>query len=112
MKRTIGSLKQEIHQPSNYLMNIAYEGIRHSWINTLLAARPELDDTLKTFPTTSINLGDEFALLHKRDKDVIMLRATDPSHQAILQFLQSGPGDDPPKLKRWAHTSLPNGQIT
>lgn len=107
IERTIGSLKQEIRQPSNYLINFANEGVRRARVNALLTALPDLDDTRSALPPSAVDLGDGYALLHKSDKHFV-----NPSHGtmgAIAEFL-----DHPnpiPKIRRWARLLLPNGQI-
>ena len=108
MERTIGNLKHEIRQPSNYLVNFANEGLRQARINALLAALPELDESHPCLPPGAVDLGDGFFLLNKSDKTFVNL-----SHGTagfIWEFL-----DRPnpiPKIKRWARLLLPNGQIT
>ncbi|KAF8833175.1 hypothetical protein BDN67DRAFT_1017858 [Paxillus ammoniavirescens] len=109
MEWTIGNLKQEVWQPSNYFMNIAYEGVRCSCINALLAAVPQLNYSRTIPPTTAINIGDGFVLLHKRDKMPVYPPASDGSADAISAFL--GAGHPHLKIKRSARLLLPNGQI-
>ena len=104
----IGNLKQEIRQPSNYLANFANEGLQCAYVNALLAALPELDDSRPSLPTTALDLGDGYAFLRKRDKLPVL-----PSHgtgPAILDFLGQ-PRTGFPRIIRWARLSLPNGQI-
>ena len=108
IERTIGNLKQQIRQPSNYLVNFAKEGVRRARVNALLAALPELDNSQKGLPSGALDLGGGYALLRKRDKSPVY-----PSHGtggAILDFLdrQIGPL---PKIRRWARLLLPHGQI-
>lgn len=108
IKRTIGNLKQEIRQPSNYLANFTNEGLRRARVNALLAALPELDDSRPSLPTTALDFGDGYALLQKCDKLPVL-----PSHgtgPAILDFLGQ-PRTGFPRIIRWARLSLPNGQI-
>ena len=107
IERTIGNLKQEIRQPSNYLQNFAMEGLQRARVNALLAALPELDDSIRGFPLGAEDLGDGYALLQKCDKIPVL-----PSHGtmgAISQFLNSPVPI--PKIFRWARLLLPNGQI-
>ncbi|KIK93746.1 hypothetical protein PAXRUDRAFT_12457 [Paxillus rubicundulus Ve08.2h10] len=108
LERTIGNLKYDIRQPSNYQENFAQQGVRRAKINALLAAIPTLDDTKKGLPHGAVDLGDGFVLLRKRDKHFVH-----PPHgtsQAILEFLgEQYP--QAPRIKRWARVLLPNGQI-
>ncbi|KAF9218944.1 hypothetical protein BS17DRAFT_863142, partial [Gyrodon lividus] len=109
MEQTIGNLKQEVWQPSNYFMNIAYEGVRRSRINALLATVPQLNYSHAIPPTTAIDIGDGFVLLHKHDKTPVYPPASDGSAEAISTFL--GTGHHHLKIKRSACLLLPNGQI-
>ncbi|KAN0087875.1 hypothetical protein V8E55_006496 [Tylopilus felleus] len=81
IERTIGNLKREIRQTSNYLQNFAMEGLRH--------------------------LGDGYALLRKCNK--IPVLPSHGTMGVISQFLDSPVPI--PKIFRWACLLLPNGQI-
>ena len=108
IERTIGNLKQDIRQPSNYLTNFANEGLRRARVNALLAAFPKLDNPTSLLPTTALNLGNGYAFLRKCDRTPVL-----PSHgtsAAILDFLGQ-PGAGLPKIIRWARLLLPNGQV-
>ena len=108
MERTIGNLKQDMRQPSNYLVNFAQEGVRRARNNALLAAIPDLDDSQPThLPTGALDLGAGYAFLRKRDRNPVL-----PSHGtggAIWEYLGHNIGPTP-KIKRWAQLHLPNGQ--
>ncbi|KIK15156.1 hypothetical protein PISMIDRAFT_16721 [Pisolithus microcarpus 441] len=68
MERTIGNLGQEIRQPSKPYENLAEERVRRCRVNALLAVMPELDDGIKGHPMGSVDLGEGYILLRKRDK--------------------------------------------
>ena len=107
IERTIGNLKYEIRQPSNYLANFANEGLRRARVNALLAMLPELDDATPRLPPSAVDLGDGYALLSKSDRYPVY-----PSHGtggAVAVFL--GHPMEMPKIRRWAWLLLPNGQI-
>ncbi|KAG1833181.1 hypothetical protein EV424DRAFT_1312206 [Suillus variegatus] len=107
MERTIGNLGQEIRQPSNPYANLSQEGLRRCQVNTLLSVLPELDEPPKGLPTGSVDLGDGYALLRKRDR---YFRLPDPEHaEVIARFL--GEGRVLQRIKKWARLLLPNGQI-
>ncbi|KAG1894229.1 uncharacterized protein F5891DRAFT_961902 [Suillus fuscotomentosus] len=107
MERTIGNLGQEIQQPSNPYANLSQEGLQRCQVNTLLSVLPELDEPPKGLPTSSVDLGDGYALLRKRDR---YFHLPDPEHaEDIAHFL--GEGRVLHRIKKWAHLLLPNGQI-
>jgi hypothetical protein len=107
MERTIGNLGQEIQQPSNPYANLSQEGLRRCQVNTLLSVLPELDEPPKGLPTGSVNLGDGYALLWKRDRYFCL---PDPEHAEVFAcFL--GEGQVLQRIKKWARLLLPNGQV-
>ncbi|KAG0702249.1 hypothetical protein DFH29DRAFT_763492, partial [Suillus ampliporus] len=107
MERTIGNLGQEIRQPSNPYANLSREGVRRCQVNALKAMMPDLSPDKPPFPTTAIDLGDGYILLHKRDSRPMVPR--EPGAEAIFQYL--GHRCRNFKIRRWAHVRLPNGQI-
>jgi hypothetical protein len=107
MERTIGNLGQEIQQLSNPYANLLKEGVRCCQVNTLLSIMPKLDEPPKGRPIGAVDLGDGYALLRKHDR-CAMLPTGEPA-QAISNFL--GHECDLPRIKRWAHLLLPNGQV-
>lgn len=109
IERTIGNLKLELRQPSNYLVNFACEGLRRARVNALLAALPDLDNSQAKLSNTVLNLGDRYVFLHKWDR--LPICASHGTTAAILDFL-GRPFGLIPKIRRWAHLRLPNGQIT
>ncbi|KAJ8580047.1 hypothetical protein M405DRAFT_855068 [Rhizopogon salebrosus TDB-379] len=107
MERTIGNLGQEIRQPSSPFANLSQEGVRRCRVNTLLSIMPELDDPPKGLPTGSVDLGDGFVLLRKRERYASLPDGEDA--RAITDFL--GAGQLLPRIKKWARLLLPNKQI-
>ncbi|KAG0693975.1 hypothetical protein DFH29DRAFT_815817 [Suillus ampliporus] len=107
MERTIRNLGQGIWQPSCPYANLSKEGVRRCQVNTLLSIIPELDEPPRGLPTGAVDLGDSYALLHKHDR-YAMLPTGEPA-RAISDFL--GHERDLPRIKRWAHLLLPNGQV-
>ncbi|KIN96965.1 hypothetical protein M404DRAFT_32804 [Pisolithus tinctorius Marx 270] len=105
MERTIGNLGQEIWQPSKPYKNLAEEGVRRCRVNALLAIMPKLDDGIKGDPMGSINLGDGYILLRKRDKRPWL--PTGEEARIVSEFI----GRPPDQFKRWVRLCLPNGQI-
>ena len=71
MEWAIGNLGQEIRQPLRPYTNLSREGVRCCQVNALLAIMPELNESKVSLPTTATDLGDGFALLHKRNKYLI-----------------------------------------
>lgn len=94
MERTIGNLAQEIRQPSNPYSNLAWEGIHHCQINSLLAAVPELSIPSRPVPNSTVDLGDGFILLPKQDRYFIL-----PS-PCELEALQNSQPEGAPPLER------------
>ncbi|KIO06840.1 hypothetical protein M404DRAFT_138489, partial [Pisolithus tinctorius Marx 270] len=107
MERMIGSLGEQIRQPSKPFANLAREGVRRCQVNSLLSAMPELDDSGNGLPSGAENLDDGYVLLRKRAKNSIIPRGDEAT--AISHFL--GPGHVLPRIKKWARLRLPNGQI-
>ena len=107
MEQIIGSLKQEIEQPSNYLTNFAKKGICYACVNALLAAMPELDDSQPALPASTVSLGDGYALLYKQDKFPVLL--FHGSYGVVWEYLDYP--NPMPKIQCWAHLLLPNGQV-
>ncbi|KIN93118.1 hypothetical protein M404DRAFT_171788 [Pisolithus tinctorius Marx 270] len=107
MERTIGNLGQEIWQPSKPYENLAEEGVSLTprQVNALLAIMPKLNDGIKGDPMGSINLGDGYILLWKRDKRPWI--PTGEEACIVSEFI----GRPPDRFKRWAQLCLPNGQI-
>ena len=107
MERTIGNLGQEIRQPSRPYANLAREGVRRCQVNVLISILPELNGPPKALPLSAIDLHDGYVLRHKRDKYSAL--PDPPISQAISTLLP--PGQDMPRITKWARLQLPNGQI-
>ena len=69
---------------------------------------PELDDGIKGNPTGSVDLGEGYVLLHKRDKRPWL--PTGEEARVIAGFM-IGQGQPLQRFKRWACLRLPNGQV-
>ncbi|KAF8150048.1 hypothetical protein B0H34DRAFT_636533, partial [Crassisporium funariophilum] len=59
MERTIGTLVEEIRQPSNPFQNISSRGVRRAQVNTLFAMVPDFDPP-KNLPLVSKDLGNNY----------------------------------------------------
>jgi hypothetical protein len=108
IERTIGNIKQEMRQPSNYLVNFMKEGVRRARVNALLSALPELIDSPPELPKHSLDLGNGHIFLRKCDRTPIQ-----PSHgtaHAIITYIDRL-FDPIPRIKRWGQLHLPNGQV-
>ena len=68
---------------------------------------PELDDGIRGNPVGSVDLGEGYVLLHKRDKRPWL--PTGEEARVISEFM--GQGQPLECFKRWARLRLPNGQI-
>ncbi|KAG1881019.1 uncharacterized protein F5891DRAFT_973508 [Suillus fuscotomentosus] len=106
MERTIGNIGQQIRQLSNPYANLSQEGLRRCQVNTLLSVLPELDEPPKGFPQGSVNLGEKYALLRKRD---LYFHLPDPEHTKVIARFLGGCALH--RIKKWARLLLPNGQI-
>lgn len=110
MERTIGNIKRQIRQHSTYLANFSREGLRLARVNALLAALPELNtfsNVNSTLPARSLDLGNGYALLRKRDKQPVI--PPGDTYAPIWEFLDRP--DVMPKIFRYARLLLPNGQV-
>jgi hypothetical protein len=112
MERTIGNLGQEIRQHSNPYANLAQRGLLRSQINALKAMIPDLELESPPLPYGSIDLGDGYVLLRKRDSTAQEVRRCEAN--AIRSYLSDAGSDVPqdwaPTVTRWAQLRLPNGQ--
>ena len=68
MEWKIGNLGQEIRQLSNPFANLSQWGLQWCQINALKAMIPGLDLSPPDIPHSAKDLGDEFMLLHAKDK--------------------------------------------
>ncbi|KAI6104466.1 hypothetical protein EDD17DRAFT_1481687 [Pisolithus thermaeus] len=107
MEHTIGNLGQEIRQPSKPYENLTEEGVWHCRVNALLASMPELNDGTKGYPKGSVELGQGYVLLRKRDKQSWLL--TREEAQVISEFI--GKNQPLHHFKWWVRLGLLNGQI-
>ncbi|KAG6825165.1 hypothetical protein H0H92_004520, partial [Tricholoma furcatifolium] len=109
MERTIGNLVRELRQPSNPYANLAQRALNWAQLNALKAVIPDLVEPI-TLPSSSIDLGDGYVLLRRRDAHVQKFE----TEQAValgtyLQKFEVEPSSQ--FLVRWARLQLPNGQI-
>ncbi|KAF8220834.1 hypothetical protein L208DRAFT_1331490 [Tricholoma matsutake] len=117
MERVIGSLGQEVCQPSNAFANLSRKAIQRCQVNALKAMVLNLNRYVPAdIPQTAINVGNGF----------VLLRAQDTTAQVMLDYEKDALGkyfkdiqdiddlDDEwhPMVTRWARLRLPNGQIT
>jgi len=120
MERTIGNMGQEIRQHSTPYANLAQRALLRAEINALKAIFPDLEDDKAPLPQRSLDIGNGFALLRKRDRRPLSVRhyfQTTEVLEAIKIFLIST-GDENleewtasgQKILRWARLRLPNGQ--
>ncbi|KAI6109372.1 hypothetical protein EDD16DRAFT_1487121 [Pisolithus croceorrhizus] len=106
MERTIGNLGQEIRQPSDPFSNLAQQGIRRCQVNALKAMLPHLDPPENTNPRALVSLSNGYILLAKRDKRLTTLRGAEAT--VVSDYLNL---PHAPRIRRWVHLRLLNGQI-
>jgi len=114
IERTIGILGGLVVQHSKPYETLANRGIHLCQSNALVAMFPELSPEPARPPQGSVELGDGYALLPKKDKNPQLLR--DPEVGALQSFF-TGTGQRDiqlparPRVTRWSRLLLPNGQI-
>lgn len=114
MECVIGDLGQEIKQSSNPFANLSQRAVLRAQINSLQGTYPVLRIQPLEYvpPHHSKDVGGGFFLLRKRDRHRKVI--TDAPGQAIKRFwncLNTTGSEYIPKIHRWAHLHLPNGQI-
>ena len=77
-------------------------------VNALLAIMPELNDEIRGNPMSSVDLGDGYVLLCKRDKQPWFL--TGEEARMTGEFMGQDQAFE--HFKQWTQLCLPNGQIT
>lgn len=111
MERTIGSLGEEISQPSKLYENLAQRGGRQAQVNALLALLPDLEPTKPSNPRTSVDLGGGFILsMPDECSRIVGPKETD----AIRQFFVSLgvlTQSEKLRLRKWSRLRLPNLQF-
>jgi hypothetical protein len=115
LERTIGSLGQEMKQPSNPFSNIANRGLRRSQVNALKAIIPDFDDTDVHVPGGAIkSQDDDYVLLGTKDTSACLLdgASADAFREFMLSEVEALAEDWTPKVIRWARLRLPNQQIS
>ena len=116
LERTIGNLGEEIKQHSNPYANLSERGVRRCQDNALMAMAPILDNSIKSKPRGSQDIGNGYMLLRKKDRYDYKLNSSEL--YAITVYLSDTMGRiveasdlGISKIKRWARVSLPVGQI-
>ncbi|KAG1729175.1 hypothetical protein EDD22DRAFT_146480 [Suillus occidentalis] len=112
MERTIGNLGQEIrlHNSSVYA-NLSQRAIRRCQINALKAIIPTIEPSTNALPKGSLDLGDGYILLRRRERSAHSVRPCESD--AIIQYLATNHIHiaTAPPITRWARLRLPNGQV-
>ncbi|KJA14969.1 hypothetical protein HYPSUDRAFT_149723, partial [Hypholoma sublateritium FD-334 SS-4] len=124
MERTIGSLGQEIRQPSNPYANLSNRGVLRCQVNALTAMLPgQSTASDRSLPRGAIDLGSGYALLRAQDQLRAMRKC---EARVLIAYLMEQPDIDLsvitsqdsaselewcPNIARWARLRLPNGQI-
>jgi hypothetical protein len=113
MERTIGNLGEEIKQHSSPFANLAQRGLRRCRINALKALIPDLEPPDNPYPRGSIDQGNGYILLRKRDNAP---RPVKPCELDAIRKYKESMGEQVPddwtiNAVRWARLRLPNGQI-
>ncbi|KZT27826.1 hypothetical protein NEOLEDRAFT_1059676 [Neolentinus lepideus HHB14362 ss-1] len=109
MERLIGDLGGEVRQPSNPFANLSQRGLLRSQTNALKAMVPGLDCSDRLV-RGAVNLGDNYVLMHARDKYARVPRQCELL--AVHRYYEeAGSNERPEKIFRWARLSLPTGQV-
>jgi hypothetical protein len=112
MERTISNLAQEIrlHNSSVYT-NLSQHAACHCQINAIKAIIPTIEPSLNTPPKGSLDLGQGYILLHRRERSARAVRPC--KSDTIIQYLASNDIHiaTAPPITRWARLRLPNGQV-
>jgi len=109
MERTIGSLTQELRQPSNPYANLAQRALLRCQINALKNIVPDLVEPAG-LPRGAIDLSDGYVLLRRRDTTARPLLPTEKL--ALVAYLGAPLGTQPQfSVIRWGRLRLPTGQI-
>jgi hypothetical protein len=114
LEHTIGSLGQEIKQPSNPFANIASRGLRRSQVNAMKVIIPDFDKTNAQSPGGPTNPQGDYVLLWLKDRNAYLLGGTYAN--AFREFMRSKvqtlAEDWTLKIIRWARLRLPNQQVS
>ena len=114
LERTISNLGLEIRQPSNPFANLAQRGLLCAQVNALKSMIPDLEVDTPALPHGSMDIGDGYALLQKRDTTAREVRECEA--EAIRTYLSGIGGvaeveEWDSTVTRWARLHLPNGQL-
>ncbi|TFK59036.1 hypothetical protein BDN72DRAFT_873100 [Pluteus cervinus] len=112
MENTIGSLGQEVHQPSNPFANLAERGRLRAQTNALYALIPSLEPPPITTTKTSIPFQQGAVMLHPSEENEYEMPADEViAYREYLEHRNYLPKDGPVLFCRWARFKLPNGEI-
>ena len=113
IERTIGILGGMVAQHSKPYETLANRGIHLCQTNALVSMFPELSQGPAKPPQGSIDLGNGYTLLPKKDKNPQLL--CDPEVAALQSFFTATGRHvllpTKARVTRWSRLSLPNGQI-
>jgi hypothetical protein len=107
---TIGNLGKEIKQHSNPFANLLQHGIRHAWVNALMAMIPDLEghkSSERSHGSKDLNCG--YILLHARDADLHCLWECEAD--TLRQFLPTISRMTSISVCQWARLRIPTGQV-
>ncbi|KAI0349119.1 hypothetical protein OH77DRAFT_1507564 [Trametes cingulata] len=111
LENLIGDITREMRQHVTPYANVSERALRRCQVNALKAMIPAFADAEVPL-ATSRDLGDNYRLLHARDRGTFTLP---PLESGALRGYLAANGaevpDSPLHAKRWARLQLPNGQI-
>jgi hypothetical protein len=112
MERMIGMLKEQLRLHSDPYTNLAMAGTRMCQLNILTSALYDSDMEGIKITSRDRDLGDNFALLHPRQREAREVAA--PEAAAIRQFMDTHFQEghrwgDGFRIVRWGRLALPNG---
>lgn len=116
MERTIGNLGAEIRQHKDPYANLSNRALLRARTNTMYMIAPTIFKVPSISSGLNLEIGDGYALLHKRDETFYILNEEQSTalHAYLSSFhmaeLDARPLDY--KVYRWARLRLPNGQIS
>ncbi len=112
MERTIGTLVEEIRQPSNPYQNMSGRGVRRAQVNTLVAMMPEFDPP-KAYPRCLMTLETTMYCSEQGERNAHAMPERELT--SLVKFYQERgvvlPQNWTTHVQRWARLRLPNEQI-
>jgi hypothetical protein len=111
---TIGSLGQEIKQPSNPFANIVSYRLRRSQVNAIKVIIPDFNKTNAQSPSSPTNPQGDYVLLWPKDRNTYLLSGAyaNAFHEFMCSMVQTLAEDWTPKIIQWARLHLPNQQVS